>query len=103
MVDPWGTVIAQCQEGTSIALAAIDLSYLNKLRLEMPVSSHRRHDIYELPVQDSCSMDMPADTESFTFGQVTIQGWGVFYRTRHSIAFVNKKCVVPGRELLLLI
>ena len=100
MVDPWGTVIAQCREGTSIALAAVDLNYLKNLRLEMPVASHRRHDIYQLPVQDSRCMDLPSDTESFPFGQVTIRGWGVFYRGRSSIAFVNRKCVVPGRKLL---
>jgi len=98
VVDPWGTVIAQCREGTSIALAAVDLGYLNNLRLEMPLASHRRHDIYQLPVQGSHSMDFPSDTDSFTFGQVMIRGWGVFYRTRLSIAFVNKKCVVPGRK-----
>merc|ERR1740128_538657 len=101
VVDPWGTVIAQCREGTSIALAAVDLNYLKNLRLEMPVASHRRHDIYQLPVQDSRCMDLPSDTESFPFGQVTIRGWGVFYRGRSSIAFVNRKCVVPGHVLVI--
>jgi len=101
VVDPWGTVIAQCREGTSIALAAVDLNYLKNLRLEMPVASHRRHDIYQLPVQDSRCMDLPSDTESFPFGQVTLRGWGVFYRGRSSIAFVNRKCVVPGHVLVI--
>ena len=64
----------------------------------MPVSSHRRHDIYQLPTQESCPMDLPADHESFSFGQVTVKGWAIFYRSRYSIAFVNRKCVVPGRE-----
>ena len=27
-----------------------------------------------------------------------IKGWSVFLRSRHSMAFVNRKCVVPGRK-----
>ena len=99
VVDPWGAIIAQCREGTGIALASIDLSYLAKVKSDMPVSQHRRYDVYNLPTTDYlANHSLPDDEEVFSFGQVTIKGWGVFLRSRHSIAFVNRKCVVPGRE-----
>ncbi|KAI7864500.1 carbon-nitrogen hydrolase [Spinellus fusiger] len=48
IVDPWGTVIAQCPEVSlpSIALASIDLDVLGRIRTEMPILHHRRHDLY---------------------------------------------------------
>uniref|UniRef100_T1JGV0 Nitrilase and fragile histidine triad fusion protein NitFhit n=1 Tax=Strigamia maritima TaxID=126957 RepID=T1JGV0_STRMM len=47
IVDPWGAVIAQCHEGTDIAVADIDLSFLHKIRRDMPVWFHRRKELYE--------------------------------------------------------
>lgn len=49
VADPWGTVLAQCQEGPGLCLAHIDLSYLDKVRRELPVHGHRRGDIYGTP------------------------------------------------------
>lgn len=46
VVDPWGQVIAQCQEGDDVCVAAIDLDYLKKVRTQMPVWKHRRDDVY---------------------------------------------------------
>lgn len=48
IVDPWGTVLAECEENCEIALAEIDLAFLQKLRNDMPVWKHRRipHDVY---------------------------------------------------------
>uniref|UniRef100_A0A6J0UZ00 Deaminated glutathione amidase isoform X1 n=2 Tax=Pogona vitticeps TaxID=103695 RepID=A0A6J0UZ00_9SAUR len=46
VVDPWGTVIAQCQEGPGICYAEVDRAYLRRLREEMPVFAHRRPDLY---------------------------------------------------------
>lgn len=46
VVDPWGSVIAQCQEGPGLCYAEIDLAYLRQIRQEMPVFSHRRPDLY---------------------------------------------------------
>lgn len=46
VVDPWGSVIAQCQEGPGLCYAEIDLAYLQQIRQEMPVFSHRRPDLY---------------------------------------------------------
>ncbi|XP_075464060.1 deaminated glutathione amidase isoform X1 [Ascaphus truei] len=46
VVDPWGLVVAQCQEGTGLCYAEINLPYLNNVRQEMPVQCHRRSDVY---------------------------------------------------------
>ncbi|KAK3727167.1 hypothetical protein QZH41_015184 [Actinostola sp. cb2023] len=46
VVDPWGTIIAQCNEGTGLCTAEIDCEYLKKVRLQMPIWSHRRPDLY---------------------------------------------------------
>ena len=45
-MDPWGAVVAQCSEGTGVCVAEIDLTYLDKVRRDMPVWQHRRHDLY---------------------------------------------------------
>ncbi|NXG62887.1 NIT1 amidase, partial [Hemiprocne comata] len=46
VVDPWGAVVAQCHEGPGLCYAEIDLGYLHRIRREMPVLNHRRHDLY---------------------------------------------------------
>ena len=45
-MDPWGKIIAEIPEEVDVCLAEIDLDYLRKRRSEMPVTSHRRHDLY---------------------------------------------------------
>ncbi|NXF99039.1 NIT1 amidase, partial [Sakesphorus luctuosus] len=49
VADPWGTVVAQCQEGPGLCFADIDLQFLERVRREMPVQGHRRHDLYGCP------------------------------------------------------
>ncbi|XP_071784555.1 deaminated glutathione amidase-like [Asterias amurensis] len=46
IVDPWGCVVACCHEGLDVAVANIDLTYLQKVRSGMSVMQHRRHDLY---------------------------------------------------------
>nr|XP_060614559.1 deaminated glutathione amidase [Anolis sagrei ordinatus] len=46
VVDPWGSVVAQCHDGPGLCYAEIDLEYLNRVRKEMPVFRHRRSDLY---------------------------------------------------------
>ncbi|KAJ8668189.1 hypothetical protein QAD02_009852 [Eretmocerus hayati] len=46
IIDPWGTVIAQCGERRGIAVAEIDLNMLEKVRRNMPNEEHRRTDLY---------------------------------------------------------
>jgi deaminated glutathione amidase len=50
IVDPWGTIVGQCSEGASIALAPIDLDYLAAVRRRIPVLKHQRVDVYQKPV-----------------------------------------------------
>ena len=41
IIDPWGTVLAQCADGPNLCLAEIDLDRVKKVRQGMPCSSHR--------------------------------------------------------------
>jgi predicted amidohydrolase len=50
IVDPWGTVLAQCPEGEGVALAPIDLSYIDAIKARMPVLKHDRPDVYQSTV-----------------------------------------------------
>ncbi|KAI1315636.1 hypothetical protein EDD11_000589 [Mortierella claussenii] len=50
IVDPWGKVVAECDgQGEGIAVAPVDLTVLNRIRVEMPVLNHRRYDIFPQP------------------------------------------------------
>jgi nitrilase len=44
VVDPWGTVLAECAEGEGLALAAVDRARRDELRASFPVLQHRRLD-----------------------------------------------------------
>lgn len=46
IIDPWGSIIAECHDKPDVCVAEIDLALLNKRRLEMPVISHKRLDLY---------------------------------------------------------
>jgi len=41
IVDPWGTVLAQCPDRDGFALAALDLDYLYRFREEFPALKNR--------------------------------------------------------------
>jgi predicted amidohydrolase len=42
IVDPWGTVLAECGEGEGVAVAEIDPGYVTKVRKAVPSLAHRR-------------------------------------------------------------
>jgi predicted amidohydrolase len=42
VVDPWGTVLAECGDHDGVALARLDFDYQDKVRAALPVLSHRR-------------------------------------------------------------
>ena len=46
IIDPWGTVVAQCRDGEGIAVADVDAEWLARVRERMPVWQHRRLDVY---------------------------------------------------------
>lgn len=101
VVDPWGAIIAQCQEGTDVCVAEIDHSYLLSVRTNMPVWQHRRPDLYgevqNLSKSVSCAID---SQEKYQFGHVMIKSSQVFYRSKLSYGFVNIKPILPGHVLV---
>ncbi len=42
IVDPWGTVVAECSEGVGFAAATLDFGYQHQVRSRLPCLSHRR-------------------------------------------------------------
>ena len=46
VVDPWGTVLAQCPDRDGFAMATLDLGYLDRLREEFPALKNRRLEAY---------------------------------------------------------
>ncbi len=41
IIDPWGTVIAQCSDGEGLCVAEIDLESVASIRRAMPIAAHR--------------------------------------------------------------
>jgi predicted amidohydrolase len=41
IIDPWGHILAQVQEGEGVAVAEIDLKMMAKVRRELPALTHR--------------------------------------------------------------
>lgn len=42
MVDPWGRILAESEDGVGIALAEVDLDEVQRVRAAIPMASHRR-------------------------------------------------------------
>lgn len=100
VVDPWGTVVTQCTEGTGIAVTEIDLDYVNRIRQDMLVWNHRRHDLYPKVIPLQCTSDDVDKQAVYQFGHVNLDSSCVFARTSLSYAFVNIKPVLPGHMLV---
>ncbi|GLH07924.1 Uncharacterized protein GBIM_13306 [Gryllus bimaculatus] len=99
VVDPWGTVIAQCSEGVSVVTAGIDLCFLEQVKTKMPIWNHRRFDLYrKISLDKNLHDQMPG--EPYQFGQCIIKDGQVFYQTEYTFAFTNKRCVLPGHVLV---
>jgi predicted amidohydrolase len=47
IVDPWGTVLAELEQGTGICMADLDLGRLDEVRGLVPTLEHRRPDLYD--------------------------------------------------------
>jgi predicted amidohydrolase len=52
IVDPWGTVLAQCPDRDGFALATLDLRFLDRLREDFPALENRRSGAYDWKVQE---------------------------------------------------
>lgn len=48
VADPWGNIVSRANEGVGIALAEIDLDYLDRIRTQIPSLKNRRSDVYAL-------------------------------------------------------
>lgn|SRR5699024_949479 len=48
IVDPWGTQLAKAQEKEGVTVQEIDLSYIEQVRNNIPVFSHRKPQTYNL-------------------------------------------------------
>jgi predicted amidohydrolase len=46
VVDPWGTVVAQCREGLDTISVELDMEYLASVRQRLPIQRHRRRDLF---------------------------------------------------------
>lgn len=42
IVDPWGTIVAECSDGVGVAIADIDHGYTERVRESLPSLKHRR-------------------------------------------------------------
>jgi predicted amidohydrolase len=47
VVDPWGTILAQCPDRDGFALATLDFDYLDRFRTEFPALANRRPEAYD--------------------------------------------------------
>ncbi|XP_069142377.1 nitrilase and fragile histidine triad fusion protein NitFhit-like [Argopecten irradians] len=98
VVDPWGKVVAECGEGPGLVVAEIDLAYIRKVRRDMPVWNHRRHDIYG--TININKLHPVEHAQVYDFGGHPIQSSCVFYRSPACFCFVNIKPVVPAHVLV---
>ena len=42
VVDPWGEVVALCEEGAGVVVAEVDPARIAQVRLQLPALAHRR-------------------------------------------------------------
>ena len=47
LVDPWGQVIGQAEEGEEIIVADVDFKKVDEVREQIPIFKQRRTDLYE--------------------------------------------------------
>ncbi|CDW58130.1 hydrolase [Trichuris trichiura] len=119
VVDPWGNIVSQCSNTEpSICFASIDLPFLQTVRKRLPIMNHLRQDLYctatvceRLGKLSSCIrwaklhfesrfVDPRLGKESYAFAEKVIPKSCVFYLTRLTYAFVNRKPVVEGHVLV---
>ncbi|XP_046406454.1 glutaryl-CoA dehydrogenase, mitochondrial isoform X2 [Ischnura elegans] len=95
VIDPWGKILAECtNDGVDVIIVDLDLRKLASVRQNMPVLSHLREDLYYLP---GPLYAMQADSGfEYQFGSIILKESVIFLKTHLTIAFVNKKCVLPG-------
>jgi diadenosine tetraphosphate (Ap4A) HIT family hydrolase len=99
IIDPWGEVLAQCEEEKSgILFATVDPDRLVDVRSRIPQLLHRRRDLF--PGALGLGQTMDIGNVDYTFGEHVIPASTVFYRSLHSFAFVNLSPLVHGHVLV---
>ncbi|ODN01449.1 Omega-amidase NIT2 [Orchesella cincta] len=48
VVNPWGAVVVEAEEEQKVVFADIDLAYMQQVRSQIPVSTQKRTDLYQL-------------------------------------------------------
>lgn len=48
VANPWGQIIDKLDEKENILISEIDLNYLDKIRMELPLLLHRREELYKI-------------------------------------------------------
>lgn len=98
IIDPWGTKIAECSDGSGFAIGLVDGDFIKNCRSRLPIWKDRRYDIYAdiEPAVDSYSIQ----DKEYLFQDMVIPYSQVFYRTRFSYAFVNHRPVLHGHVLV---
>lgn len=48
MVNPWGEVIATCDEKENVVVADLNMDEVTQMRQGIPTFSQRRHDLYKV-------------------------------------------------------
>jgi omega-amidase len=48
VINPWGSIVSQCEHSEDVVYADIDLAYMNTVRSQIPISKQRREDLYEV-------------------------------------------------------
>ena len=51
-ISPWGEVIATCDENPNIVVTDLDMNEVAKMRMGIPTSNQKRHDLYKLVTGD---------------------------------------------------
>lgn len=99
VVNPWGVVLGETgQDDVDVVITELDFGKLESVRQNMPCFEHRRDDMYNLSYRKGTARAQIADKQ-YSFGTNDIPKEMVFYSSEHCFAFVNIRCVVPGRIL----
>ena len=48
VVSPWGEAVATCDEKPGMITADLDMSKVEEMRMAIPTSAQKRHDLYRL-------------------------------------------------------
>ncbi|KAJ9586123.1 hypothetical protein L9F63_020235, partial [Diploptera punctata] len=92
VVDPWGTVICQCTEGTNFAVAEIKLDYIQEIKCDVPVWKHRRTDLYSVVGNTS---------KEYLFCGKIVNEERIICKTESTLAFMSCSSIVTGHVLVI--